>query len=247
MLDNEVRKTKIKDYQYLVPITARRMKRYINPHIVIDQDDLIGAGNIALVKAVDQFLPGKGTKFETYAIAMIRGGMLEYIRGQRWLPRSVYDSMREVYSAIEEVKSANGGYEPSMQDIARKLGVSEEKVQTIKQKIETSQYLLSLDCKAYGIEDEGDENVLLGETIPALEPTVEELALQAEINLAVIAAVQRLPEREKFVIEHYYGIKADLSLRQICSMQHISESRSHQLLRQGLRRLRNCIRWYQGT
>ena len=77
----------IANYSYLVRITAGRIAGGVPPSL--DREDLVGAGVIGLIKAVDQFDSGRNVKFETYAIALIRGAILELLRGEDWAPRSV--------------------------------------------------------------------------------------------------------------------------------------------------------------
>ncbi|MEM4410058.1 MAG: sigma factor, partial [Candidatus Caldarchaeum sp.] len=73
--DTEARNALIRNYAYLVKITAGRVVATLPPGL--DREDLISAGTIGLIKAVDQFDPKREVKFETYAIALIRGAILE--------------------------------------------------------------------------------------------------------------------------------------------------------------------------
>ena len=59
-----------------------------NPPPSLEKDDLVSAGVVGLIKAVDQFDPDRNVKFETYAIALIRGAILEMLRKEDWVPRS---------------------------------------------------------------------------------------------------------------------------------------------------------------
>src|SRR5436309_2855537 len=101
--DPRARETLIDNYGYLVKITAGRIAGGVPPSL--DREDLISAGLIGLIKAVDQYDCGRQVKFETYAIALIRGAILELLRGEDWAPRSVRDRIKQLertYAAVEQ-------------------------------------------------------------------------------------------------------------------------------------------------
>src|SRR5207245_8787556 len=85
--DRRAREAIIDNYSYLVKITAGRIAGGVPPSL--DREDLISAGVIGLIKAVDQFDAAREVKFETYAIALIRGAILELLRGERSEERRV--------------------------------------------------------------------------------------------------------------------------------------------------------------
>src|SRR5687767_11694439 len=85
--DTRARDELIKHYAYLVKITAGRVISNLPPSL--ERDDLVSAGVLGLIKAVDQFDPTRQVKFETYAIALIRGAILEMLREDDWVPRSI--------------------------------------------------------------------------------------------------------------------------------------------------------------
>src|SRR5947209_20092982 len=84
----------IEHYRYLISKTRQRIIPSVPTKIA--PEDLEQEGLIALVKAVDQFDPGRKVKFESYAISMVRGAMLEYLRKEDWVPRSVRTSTPDV-------------------------------------------------------------------------------------------------------------------------------------------------------
>src|SRR5688572_15201075 len=100
--DLRARETLIDNYSYLVKITAGRIASGVPPSL--DREDLISAGVIGLIRAVDQFDSTREVKFETYAIALIRGAILELLRGEDWAPRSVRDKIKmleRTYASLE--------------------------------------------------------------------------------------------------------------------------------------------------
>ena len=82
----------INHYAYLVKITAGRLVTSLPGGL--DRDDLVGSGVVGLIKAVDQFDPTRDVKFETYAIALVRGAILEMLREEDWVPRSIREKLR---------------------------------------------------------------------------------------------------------------------------------------------------------
>src|SRR5271170_7086022 len=96
----------INHYSYLVKITAGRLVTSLPGGL--DREDLIGAGVIGLVKSVDQFDPTRDVKFETYAIALIRGAILEMLRDEDWVPRSIREKLKALDRAMMALETSLG-------------------------------------------------------------------------------------------------------------------------------------------
>src|SRR5436190_7449559 len=115
----------INHYSYLVKITAGRLVTSLPGGL--DREDLVGAGVIGLIKSVDQFDPTRDVKFETYAIALIRGAILEMLRDEDWVPRSI----REKLKALDKTTMAletKLGRPASPIEIAEEMGLPREDV-----------------------------------------------------------------------------------------------------------------------
>src|SRR5512142_1009163 len=100
--DSDARAAIIEQYAYLVKITAGRVVSSLPPSL--ERDDLVSAGVVGLIKAVDQFDTNRQVKFETYAIALIRGAILEMLREEDWVPRSIRDRtklLERTFQALE--------------------------------------------------------------------------------------------------------------------------------------------------
>src|SRR6185369_6202311 len=102
----EARDRIIHHYNYLVAKTRTRIVPSVPVRIA--PEDLEMEGYIALVKAVDQFDPRRKVKFESYAISMVRGAMLEYLRREDWVPRSVRSKQKLLHRAEEAVAARVG-------------------------------------------------------------------------------------------------------------------------------------------
>src|SRR5579862_3259154 len=100
--DLRARDTLINHYAYLVKITSGRVVTSLPPNL--EREDLVSAGVVGLIKAVDQFDTNRQVKFETYAIALIRGAILEMLREDDWVPRSVRErvkTLERTYTDLE--------------------------------------------------------------------------------------------------------------------------------------------------
>ena len=123
--DPQARVGIINHYSYLVKITAGRLVTSLPGGM--DREDLISAGVIGLIKSVDQFDPTRDVKFETYAIALIRGAILEMLRDEDWVPRSIREKLKAMDRASMALET-QFGRPPSDTEIANAMGVSTQEV-----------------------------------------------------------------------------------------------------------------------
>src|SRR6478672_5309921 len=94
------------DHAPLVKKLAHQMKAKLPPSVEVD--DLIQAGMIGLLDAVNRYEDTHGAQFETYAVQRIRGAMLDELRSSDWLPRNMRQTMRKIESAMTEVQQKLG-------------------------------------------------------------------------------------------------------------------------------------------
>lgn len=231
--DSQARDKIINQYSYLVKITAGRVVGNLPPSL--EREDLVSAGVVGLIKAVDQFDTNRQVKFETYAIALIRGAILEMLREEDWAPRSVRERLKLLERTYLQLET-HLGRPPTEPEVARALGVTQEDLQ--KMLVDTGRTaLLSLDDILVG--SEGSEKLHLSDVIKddAAGP-VTEVELR-ERRRSLTAAIDRLPEREKLVIGLYYY--DGLTFKEIGKILGISESRVYQLHTQAVIRLRGYL------
>src|SRR5205823_1926128 len=93
----------------------------------VDDEDLVSYGLLGLIGAIERYDPERDVKFETYAIARIRGAIIDELRAMDWVPRSVRSRARDIERAIGELE-AKTGRAPSDEDIAVKLGLTQEEL-----------------------------------------------------------------------------------------------------------------------
>lgn len=232
--DPQARNQIIERYAYLVKITAGRVVSSLPP--TLDREDLVSAGVMGLIKAVDQFDPSRQVKFETYAIALIRGAILELLRSEDWVPRSVRDRVKNLertYSALE----TRLGRPPTEEEITQELGITlEEYHQLLCDAGRTN--LISLEDLILGTQDANEKLHVADVLSDASADPIAEVE-QREMRRLLAEAIDRLPDRERLVIALYYY--EGLTFREIGKVLNVSESRVYQLHTQAVLRLRNYL------
>jgi RNA polymerase sigma factor for flagellar operon FliA len=209
---------------------ARRVAATM-PHS-IDIGDLVQDGVIGLIDAANRFDEARGIKFETFAERRIRGAMIDALRKDAW-PRGVRRQRRELEAAREELRRELG-HEPSLADLAAKVGSDEKRLgRTIVRinAIESTSPLAN--------NERLDESQLPTALIPS-EPEQPDAAYERqEIKDRVSAAIATLPPREQKLIGlYYYG---EATMKQIGAEIGVNESRVSQLHARAIRRLRDAL------
>lgn len=232
----EARKELINHYSYLVKITAGRLVTSVPNGM--DRDDLVSAGVIGLIKSVDQYDPTRDVKFETYAIALIRGAILEMLRDEDWVPRSIREKLKALDRAVKALEPELG-YVPSVRELSDHLGYSEQEVSDLQQRIgKTNVY--SLDDIVGGGSSDGDDHIHFVEMIVDEDADPDGEVEGKELRRVLASGVDKLPERERLVIALYYF--EGLTFKEIGKVLSVSESRVYQLHTQAMGRLRNFLR-----
>jgi RNA polymerase sigma factor for flagellar operon FliA len=214
---------------------ARRVAATM-PHS-IDIGDLVQDGVIGLIDAAHRFDEERGIKFETFAERRIRGAMIDALRKDAW-PRGVRRQRRELEAAREELRRELG-CEPSLADLAAKVGSDEKRLgRTIVRinAIESTSPLAN--------NDKHDDSSVPSALIPS-EPEQPDAAYEREQTKArVRAAIASLPLREQKVIGlYYYG---EATMKQIGAEIGVNESRVSQLHARAIRRLKDALGTIEG-
>jgi RNA polymerase sigma factor FliA len=213
-----------------VEALARRMAASMPNSI--DVGDLVQDGVLGLIDAAKRFDEGRGIKFETFAERRVRGAMIDALRRDAW-PRGVRRQRRELEAAREELRRELG-HEPSMADLAARVGSDEKRLGRTIIRINTIE---STSPLASG--ERVDESALPAALVPS-EPDSPDCAYEKlETRELVRAAIQSLPWRERKVIGlYYYG---EVTMKQIGAEIGVNESRVSQLHARAIRRLRDAL------
>ncbi len=217
-------------YAPLVKRIAHHLMARLPASVLVD--DLIQNGMLGLLDAIHRFEDDQGAQFETYAVQRIRGAMLDGLRENDWLPRTLRREMRRVEAAIHELEQRHGR-PPKESELAGALGMGLPEYQKLLGDARGHQlvYLEDLNANAEG-ESEGflDRHQVAGQLAPL------EMLLEQDLRSNLIAAIDALPEREKLLMALYYD--EELNLREIGEVLGVTESRVCQLHSQAVARLR---------
>jgi RNA polymerase sigma factor for flagellar operon FliA len=206
---------------------ARRMASTM-PHS-IDLGDLVQDGVIGLIDAARRFDEDRGIKFETFAERRVRGAMIDALRRDAW-PRGVRRVRRELEAAREALRRELGG-EPTLADLAKRVGADESRLERTIVRISTIESTSPM-AHAEGI----DSATLPAVLVPSEPPAPDSLFEQSEIRDRVRAAMAKLPPRERHIVRLYYF--AEATMKQIGEAIGVNESRVSQLHARAMQRLR---------
>jgi RNA polymerase sigma factor for flagellar operon FliA len=230
--DQALRDRLILNYAPIVKYVAGRLGSGLPAHV--DEGDLVSYGLLGLISAIERFDPDRDIKFETYAIARIKGSILDELRALDWVPRSVRSRARQIERAMSELESKLGRA-PSDEELAAKVGVTVEELEDSLTDISRSS-IAALD-ELWTISGSGGDSVALIDTIEDEHgPEPQTAFAQTELREIVADAITSLPEREKLVITLYYY--EDLTLREIGEVLGVTESRVSQLHTKAILRLK---------
>jgi RNA polymerase sigma factor FliA len=230
--DPAIRDRLIVTYAPLVKYVAGRLGSGLPAHV--DDEDLVSYGLLGLIGAIERYDPDRDVKFETYAIARIRGAIIDELRALDWVPRSVRSRARDIERAIAELE-AKLGRVPSDEEIAAKLGLTTDELDESLSEIGRSS-IAALD-ELWTISGSSGDQVALIDTIEDPEaPDPQGSLSQTELREAIADAIARLPEREKLVVTLYYY--EELTLREIGEVLGVTESRVSQLHTKAILRLK---------
>ncbi|HEV8104400.1 MAG TPA: RNA polymerase sigma factor WhiG [Gaiellaceae bacterium] len=229
--DKSIRDRLILTYAPLVKYVAGRLGSGLPAHV--DEGDLVSYGLLGLIGAIERYDPSRDIKFETYAIARIKGAIIDELRALDWVPRSVRSRAREIERAIAELE-AKTGLAPTDDQIAAKIGISVDELEESLTDISRSS-IAALD-ELWSLSGEGDQISLMDTIEDETGPRPEAALDQTEMREALADAIARLPEREKLVVTLYYY--EELTLREIGEVLGVTESRVSQLHTKAILRLK---------
>lgn len=198
----------------------------------IDLSDLVQDGMLGLIDAANRFDESRGIKFETFAERRVRGAMIDALRRDAW-PRGVRRMRRQLESAREDLRRELG-HEPSMADLAARVGSDEARLSRTIVRINTIESTSPL-----ATADQSDEAMLPPVLVPSEPPSPDRAYEQVEVQERVRAAMAQLPARERRIIGLYYF--GEVTMKQIGATIGVNESRVSQLHARAMQRLRKVL------
>jgi RNA polymerase sigma factor FliA len=227
----EARDRLIVHYSPLVKYVAGRVSVGLPQNI--EQADLVSYGIFGLIDAIDKFDLDRNIKFETYAIARIKGAIIDELRSIDWVPRSVRAKARAVEKAYATLE-ANLLRTPTDAEVAAEMGMSESELHTVFNQI-SFVGLVALDEMLSG--GERGESTTLGDTLPDRGAGPVAAFEVEEMKQILASAINRLGDREKVVLTLYYY--EGLTLAEIGEVLGVTESRVCQIHTKAVLQLRS--------
>ncbi len=233
--DFRARELLILEYAGLVKYVAGRMAISLPPNV--PQDDLISYGIFGLIDAIEKFEPERNIKFETYAIARIRGAVWDGLRAMDWVPYSIRQKARELEQTFARLEHQLGRAATD-EEVCTALNISKQQFAQLLMETSFSSFL-SLD-DLWKIDKDGGNAVRIIDTIQDQNaPDPVSMVMFEEQKRILTEAINKLPERERLVIALYYY--EGLTLKEIGKVLGVSESRISQMHTKAILRLRGRL------
>ncbi len=197
-----------------------------------DADDLINAGIIGLMDALERYDPAKGASFKNYAKYRVRGSIMDEIRSMDWVPYSTRDKARKIGRAMQEL-GQNTDKIPDEEDMATAMGISLQKYHETL--LEVSRMTISLleDTLYDGDASNAPESL-------SVQGHEEDIVYSETVD-AVGNAIENLPEKERLVVTLYYY--EEMTMKEIGQVLSISESRVCQIHSSAILRLHTRLKY----
>jgi len=219
----------LKQHFGLVHHVARKMQKHLSTEASLD--DLVSAGSVGLMSAAEHFEPARGLAFSTFALPRIRGAILDDLRKQDRVPRSVRRKARALHAARELV-AQRSGHSAADKDVAAELGVSVETVWSWDADLAAAQ-IVRID--PVGREDEDRMAPQFASDEESIDDRLEKASSLAHLR----GALAGLPPRERQVLALYYY--EELTQQQIAQVLGVTESRVSQIRSHAVARLRDRL------
>lgn len=226
-------------YSPLVKYVAGRLSSGLPNNV--DIGDLISYGIFGLIDAIEKFDPDRGIKFETYAIARIKGSIIDELRAIDWVPRSLRARAKELENAYFVLENRLHRA-PNDNEVAAELGISIKELHTVFTRLS---YTSVVYFEEFWTNPSGDDRSDMSESIADLSAEDPVAVFEnAEVREILTDAIEKLPERERVVIALYYY--EGLTLKEIGQVLGVTESRVSQLHTKAVLRLRSKLRYTSG-
>ena len=225
----------ILEFAPLIKYIAQRIAARLPANIELD--DLISSGVIGLMDAIDKYDSTRDNKFKTYAEFRIRGAILDELRAQDWIPRSVREKAKQLERCYQKLEQQNGR-QATDEEVCKELNLSQDEFQDLLNQVR-SVSLLSFDdlsnfskADKRSLQDMGDQSGKV--------PTPFNEVNLASLKHLIARSIEDLPEKQRLVLSLYYY--EDLNLKEIGRVLDVTESRVSQLHTQAVLRLKSKLR-----
>lgn len=229
-IDPKEREKIIMEYAPLIKYIAQKIAARLPANIELD--DLMSSGVIGLMDAIEKYDPTRDNKFKTYAEFRIRGAILDELRAQDWVPRSIREKAKMLERAYLKIEQELGR-PATEEEVSKALNLSMEEYHSLLNDIRSVSILSIDELNSFS---KGDKKLLVGlvENQKSTNPysEVNSVALKNQVT----KAIKELPEKQRLVLSLYYY--EELNLKEIGKVLGVTESRVSQLHTQAVLRLR---------
>ena len=238
-LSMEEKTAYVEQYSPMIRFLADRLASRLPDHIV--RDDLVSAGVLGLIDAIDRFQPDRGIMFKTYAEFRVKGAMLDELRSLDWVPRTIRRKAGELERLWRRLEGELGR-PPTDEESAEALGVE---LPAYLRLLDECCAINMLDIEAFRTEtSSGSREAVDLHEILADETNIDALTGlgQEEARRVLVEAIDALPDKERLVVTLYYH--EELTMREIGQVMGYTESRISQLHTKSVIRLRGRLAKY---
>ena len=222
----------------LAKYLVKRMVAHLPPHL--DEEELMSAAVMGLITSAERFDPARGIQFKTFAEQRIKGMLLDELRSQDWLSRSVrtkYKRLEREFSALRQKL----GRDPTGEEVAAEMGLGLSQYHRLLEEVHT----FSIVSLNESWEDDEGSSVSLQDMVPDKNAVNPQAQMQSrELVEALGQSIDILPEKERMVVTLYYY--EELNLKEIGAVLGLTESRASQLHSQAIVRLRSKMKPHAG-
>ena len=202
----------------------------------VELPDLVNTGVIGLIEAFRNFDPGRGVKFETYAVPRIRGAILDELRALDWVPRSTRAKSREIDKSYHILENKYGR-PPEKTELAKHMKITIEELHLSLDDVSGTN-ILSLDDIIFR-EDDNRQVSRIETIVDTSKINILGELEKDELRAFLSIAMEKLTAQEKLVIALYYY--EELTLKEIGEVMSISESRVSQIHTRAVSKLRTMV------
>jgi len=228
--DPRVQDQIIVEYAPLVKFIAQRIAARLPASVELD--DLISCGVIGLMDAIKKFDSKRDNKFKTYAEFRIRGAILDELRSQDWIPRSVREKSKAIDKATNKLERTLGRT-PKALEVAKEMGIEQDKYH---QMLSLTQSVSVLNIDENALFNRSDKKSFSSLLEKKRSSNPFEAVNFKKAQERIKEGIKVLPEKQKLVLSLYYF--EDLNLKEIGQVLNITESRVSQLHSQAVKKLK---------
>jgi RNA polymerase sigma factor for flagellar operon FliA len=228
---NTSRENLILEYAPLIKYIAKKIAARLPANIELD--DLISSGVIGLMDAIEKYDPCRDNKFKTYAEFRIRGTILDELRAQDWVPRSIREKSKVLERCYSKLEKEQGRHATD-EEVCSELNISKTEFYDMLNKVRNIMIISYDDVSHFSNQDRKTLHLGSEENSANLNP-LQEVNI-ANLKSIIAKAINDLPEKQRLVLSLYYY--EDLNLKEIGQVLDVTESRVSQLHTQAVLRLK---------